>query len=170
MQPIFYTFYQYKDWNLLLGATEKGICYIGFEEETTENLIQSCNKQFKNCTFINSWKLTSVIKELNDYFDRSLTTFSVPLDFNGTNFQMNVWKALLSIGYGETVSYSYIASFIHKPKALRAVGTAIGQNPIPIIIPCHRVIAKNGKLGGYSGGLHIKKRLLSIENIRIPMK
>lgn len=169
MEQIFYSYYQYKDWNLLLGATNKGLCYIGFDETTIDNLIQSCKKQFGQCTFVkNKDPLSPFIKELNVYFDGELTSFSVPLDFHGTNFQMNVWKALLTIGYGETVSYSHIAALINNPKALRAVGTAIGQNPIPIIIPCHRVIAKNGSLGGYSGGLHIKERLLAIENIHIP--
>lgn len=164
METIYYCFYQYKDWNIALAATEKGLCYIGFEETNNDQLVKCCIKQFQNCTFIEDFnKLLPYINELSTYFDGTLTTFSVPLHFYGTDFQMNVWNALLSIDYGQTVSYSHIASLIGNPKAIRAVGSAIGKNPIPIIIPCHRVINKNGSLGGFNGGMKIKERLLAIE-------
>lgn len=81
----------------------------------------------------------------------------------GTPFQRNVWKTLQTIPYGETKSYQWVAKKIGKPKALRAVGQACGANPIPLFIPCHRVIASNGKIGGFSGGLHWKRRLLRLE-------
>ncbi len=107
-------------------------------------------------------KLT--IQELKDYFSGKLKKFTIPLDFKGTEFQVKTWKALLTIPYGETVSYSEQAKRIQKPKAVRFVGTTNGKNPIPVIVPCHRVIGKNGSLTGYGGGLSIKKYLLELES------
>ena len=101
--------------------------------------------------------------ELNEYFSRNRKSFSVPLDMRGTNFQKQVWEALLSIPFGETRSYGQIANQLGNPNATRAVGAANGQNPIPIIVPCHRVIGANGKLTGFGGGLQIKDHLLALE-------
>jgi methylated-DNA-[protein]-cysteine S-methyltransferase len=102
-------------------------------------------------------------KELNEYFSRRRKTFSIALDMRGTHFQKQVWEALLAIPFGETRSYAQIANQLGNPKATRAVGAANGQNPIPIIVPCHRVIGANGKLTGFGGGLEIKDQLLSLE-------
>jgi methylated-DNA-[protein]-cysteine S-methyltransferase len=102
-------------------------------------------------------------KELNEYFSRKRKAFSVALDMRGTYFQKQVWAALVAIPFGETRSYSQIANQVGNPKATRAVGAANGQNPIPIIIPCHRVIGANGKLTGFGGGLEIKDQLLALE-------
>lgn len=104
-------------------------------------------------------------KELNEYFSRERKAFSVALDMRGTHFQKQVWAALLAIPFGETRSYAQIANQVGNPKATRAVGAANGQNPIPIIVPCHRVIGANGKLTGFGGGLEIKDRLLSLEGV-----
>ena len=101
--------------------------------------------------------------ELDAYFEGSLQHFSVALSPEGTEFQRNVWNALLDIEYGETCNYRDIASAIGKPTASRAVGSANGANPIPIVIPCHRVIGANGTLTGFSGGLHTKHWLLTHE-------
>jgi len=103
--------------------------------------------------------------ELHAYFDGRLREFSIPLKAEGTDFQMSVWEALQEIPYGETLSYKEVAEQIGKPKAARAIGGAVGKNPIPIIIPCHRVLAAGGKLGGFAGGTDIKKWLLAIEGI-----
>jgi len=104
-------------------------------------------------------------KELNEYFGRKRRTFSVPLDMRGTRFQKLVWETLLAIPFGETRSYGQIANQLGNPKAARAVGAANGQNPIPIIVPCHRVIGANGKLTGFGGGLEMKDKLLALEGI-----
>lgn len=108
--------------------------------------------------------LTQAEKELQQYFSGQRQKFDVPLDIQGTEFQKKVWQQLSQIPYGKTFSYSDIASRIKKPKAMRAVGSANGKNPIWIIIPCHRVIAANGTLGGYAGGLPMKKKLLELES------
>ena len=104
-----------------------------------------------------------VIRQLENYFAGRLRTFHVELSLNGTAFQLSVWRALQYIPYGVTVSYGGIASQIGNPLASRAVGAANGQNPISIIVPCHRVIGKNGKLVGYGGGMPIKEALLNLE-------
>ena len=105
----------------------------------------------------------AVIEQLTEYFSRRRTVFELPLDFSGTPFQEEVWRALLAIPYGQTRSYGEIAKSIGKPGAARAVGMANHENPIAIVIPCHRVVGQNGKLTGYAGGLDLKRQLLSIE-------
>jgi methylated-DNA-[protein]-cysteine S-methyltransferase len=102
-------------------------------------------------------------RQLGAYFAGRLKAFTVPLDFKGTEFQKRVWKALLTIPFGETRTYRQIARQIGKPTAFRAVGAANGRNPISIIAPCHRVIGSNGELTGYAGGLPVKERLLRLE-------
>jgi methylated-DNA-[protein]-cysteine S-methyltransferase len=105
-------------------------------------------------------------RQLRAYFAGQLRRFDLPLDMRGTDFQLRVWHELESIPYGETRSYSQIAAAIGAPQAVRAVGAANGANPIPIIVPCHRVIGSSGKLVGYGGGLPLKKRLLALEGAR----
>jgi methylated-DNA-[protein]-cysteine S-methyltransferase len=106
---------------------------------------------------------TETIRQLTAYFKGELKNFNLRLLPEGSEFQKNVWKALCKIPYGTTISYGELARCIGKPSASRAVGGANGRNPLPIIIPCHRVINGNGQLGGYSCGLEIKKYLLSLE-------
>jgi methylated-DNA-[protein]-cysteine S-methyltransferase len=111
--------------------------------------------------------LLQVEQELHDYFTGKRQSFSVALNFTGTEFQKKVWQALLAIPFGETRSYGAIAQQIGHPKAVRAVGAANGKNPISIIAPCHRVIGANGKLNGFAGGLDRKDYLLNFEKGRI---
>lgn len=107
--------------------------------------------------------LADVASQLEEYFEGARRKFDLPLVPEGTPFQQRVWRALLDIPYGETISYGELASRIGQPSASRAVGLANGSNPLPIVIPCHRVIGANGKLTGYGGGLPIKERLLALE-------
>ncbi len=109
--------------------------------------------------------LLGTIQQLEDYFSGQRKSFNVVLNFIGTNFQKRVWRELTKIPFGQTVSYRDIAQKIKSPKAFRAVGTANSKNPFCIIVPCHRVIAADGSLGGYSGGLSRKRRLLKIEKM-----
>jgi len=105
-----------------------------------------------------------LIQRLKIYFGGHRVTFPDQLDLSGaTTFQRQVWEITRLISYGETRSYAWVAEQIGQPGAVRAVGQALGKNPLPIIIPCHRVIASNGKLGGFSGGMEMKKHLLSLE-------
>jgi len=103
------------------------------------------------------------VRQLREYFSGKRTDFDLPLEPQGTAFQRGVWKRLEEIPYGETISYGELAKRVGNPKASRAVGAANGQNPIPIVIPCHRVIGANGKLTGFGGGLPTKEKLLDLE-------
>ena len=108
-----------------------------------------------------------VTEELREYFAGQRRGFDLPLHLSGTPFQLAVWAKLQEIPYGTTVSYADLALAIGRPKAVRAVGAANGQNPVPIVVPCHRVIGKDGSLTGYGGGLEIKATLLRIEGVRM---
>ena len=108
--------------------------------------------------------LRNTISQLDEYINGQRQVFDIPLDLStGTPFQQTVWEALLKIPYGKTISYAKLANHIGQPTACRAVANANGKNPISLIIPCHRVIASNGSLGGYTGGSAIKQTLLDIE-------
>jgi methylated-DNA-[protein]-cysteine S-methyltransferase len=108
-------------------------------------------------------RLQEPARQLRAYFAGELETFDLPLAPAGTSFQLAVWRSLCEIPYGETISYGELARRLGNPKASRAVGLANGANPLPIVIPCHRVIGSNGKLTGYGGGLPIKEKLLALE-------
>ena len=109
------------------------------------------------------------VDQIEAYFDHRLKTFSLPLDPKGTDFQRRVWLALAEIPYGQTESYGQLAERVGNPKACRAVGLANGRNPIPLVLPCHRVIGSNGSLTGYGGGLDLKQRLLDHERESVPV-
>jgi methylated-DNA-[protein]-cysteine S-methyltransferase len=112
--------------------------------------------------------LTDAIGQLREYFAGARETFSVPLCPMGTPFQMSVWRALEEIPYGHTRTYRDIACLLGRPTATRAVGAANGQNPLPIFVPCHRVIGSNGSLTGFGGGLDVKLSLLRLEGVLLP--
>ena len=112
--------------------------------------------------------IEQVKQELTEYFSGHRQTFDVPFKLKGTPFQMTVWEALLCVPYGKTATYGQQAHRINKPKAVRAVGTANGRNPISIIVPCHRIIGADGSLTGYGGGLPNKAWLLEHEGISLP--
>ena len=111
--------------------------------------------------------LPQLAAQLREYFAGKRKTFDFPLAPRGTEFQLAVWNALLEIPYGDTVTYAELARRIGKPSAVRAVGAANGANPIPVIIPCHRVIGSNGTLTGYGGGIERKQWLLALEGRRL---
>ena len=112
--------------------------------------------------------LSEAIGQLREYFDGARETLSMPLHPNGTPFQMSVWRALEEIPYGRTRTYRDIACRLGRPTATRAVGAANGQNPLPIFVPCHRVIGANGSLTGFGGGLDVKLALLRLEGVLLP--
>ena len=141
------------DLTLRLVATKLGLQMVQFPPfEAIEGERNDTNK----------W-MNQAADELLAYFAGILRVFSVPLDMQGTDFQLSVWNQLLKIPYGETRSYAHVAEAVGRPKAVRAVGAANGSNPVAIVVPCHRVIGSSGKLTGYGGGLPLKKRLLELE-------
>jgi methylated-DNA-[protein]-cysteine S-methyltransferase len=111
--------------------------------------------------------LAEAAHQVSAYFSRRLQRFDLPLAPAGTPFQLEVWRALCEIRYGETWSYGQLARRVGRPLAVRAVGAANGRNPIPIVIPCHRVIGSNGRLVGFGGGIAMKQALLSLEQARL---
>lgn len=150
--------------NLYLAATPKGLAGMWFTDQ--RHLPDVSNWQrHEETSQLHILKETQ--QQLNAYFAGKLQQFDLPLDLNaGTPFQQTVWQALLKIPYGKTTSYGALSSSIGKPLAVRAVGTAIGRNPIGIIVPCHRVLGADGSLTGYAGGLHRKEAFLKLEGVR----
>jgi methylated-DNA-[protein]-cysteine S-methyltransferase len=147
--------------NLYLAATSRGLAGMWFTDQRHLPDV-SMWKQVENVSQLRVLKETQ--KQLQAYFEGKLQQFDVPLDLSaGTAFQQSVWQALLAIPFGKTTSYSALSSSIGKPLAVRAVGTAIGRNPIGIIVPCHRVVGADGSLTGYAGGLHRKEAFLRLE-------
>jgi methylated-DNA-[protein]-cysteine S-methyltransferase len=151
---------------LTIACTDKGVCAIEFgkDEKAILTLQFWCRRWLHTDRVEQDQEaLQEAIRQLNEYFDGHRTNFDLPLDLYGTPFQRMVWDQLLLIPYGETRSYKDIAFAIKSPKSVRAVGGANHHNPVPIIIPCHRVVGTNGALVGYGGGLSIKEALLDLE-------
>ena len=140
---------------MIATANEKAITSLDFTNEILES------------TPADNPLLMRLEEELYEYFEGKRETFSLPLSPSGTLFQKEVWQVLCTIPYGETVSYAAEAKLCGNPKAVRAVANANGRNPIAILIPCHRVIATEGGIGGYSGGIEKKKFLLELEKKKI---
>ncbi|KGA96089.1 iron-sulfur binding protein [Alkalihalobacillus alcalophilus ATCC 27647 = CGMCC 1.3604] len=151
---------------LTILATDKGVCHIHFGsfDKSTASLNARLKKLGLKGEYVScNDTLTEVKKQLNEYFNGERKYFDVAIDLHGTAFQQKVWNALMKIEYGETSSYKAVAEMIGSPKAVRAIGGANNQNPLPIIIPCHRVIGSNGNMVGYGGGLDKKEHLLMLE-------
>ncbi|HEY2492812.1 MAG TPA: methylated-DNA--[protein]-cysteine S-methyltransferase [Paenibacillus sp.] len=161
---IYWTLLTHEDWNMYIAATSAGLCFIGSQNHPFEEMTHWAKSRFPGSTFSqDDEKLQPYAAELIEYLQGTRKSFTAPFDFHGTPFQLAVWNALCSIPYGQTKSYSDIANQIQKPAAVRAVGTAIGANPVLITVPCHRVIGKNGALTGYRGGIDMKTKLLALE-------
>jgi len=167
-----------------MGKTvTSAIFYATFESPVGPLLLAGDCQALRSVTFKSSkrsappradWKpgkepFAEVIRQLQAYFRGELRKFDLPLAMEGTEFQLRVWNALRTIPYGETISYAQLAERIGNPKAVRAVGLANGSNPIPIIVPCHRVIGSDGSLTGFGGGLSTKKKLLELENKQLSL-
>lgn len=163
-QTISWTIFEFGQWKLYLAATEKGLCYVGSPGQSFDELEMFMNKRFPKARMVESKAdLKPYADELDAYFRGERLVFSHLIDVKGTSFQEEIWKALKEIPYGATYSYSDIAQRINRPAAVRAVGTAIGANPVLITVPCHRVIGKNGAITGYRGGIELKQFLLQLE-------
>lgn len=142
---------------LQLEATERGLSAIRFPNRAPNPSHQNNHHPH----------IAMARRQLSDYFAGKLKTFSVELDWQGTPFQESVWEALTRIPFGDTVTYADIARAIGRPRSARPVGGAVGKNPLPIIVPCHRVIGSDQSLTGFTGGLDIKIQLLQLEGRQI---
>lgn len=151
---------------LLIASTSKGLCRIDFNKgnKAVYNLHRWAKKWLNHEQVKEDQDgLKDVCVQLDEYFNGKRQTFDITMDLYGTPFQKMVWTALSNIPYGQTRSYKEVAKEIGTPKAVRAIGGANNKNPLPIIVPCHRVIGTNGALVGYGGGLNIKEYLLKLE-------
>ena len=156
-EPGFYTYMDSLFGRILIARNSRGLTHINFQEGQNRKSPEA------------SWRsdqeaFEEAINQLGAYFRGELYHFDLPLAPQGTPFQLQVWQALQTIPYGEVISYAELASRLGRPhKAARAVGAANGKNPLPIVVPCHRVIGSNGLLTGYAGGIRIKEALLALE-------
>jgi methylated-DNA-[protein]-cysteine S-methyltransferase len=149
---------------LLLAATEQGLVRVAYEIENHDQVLQALSERVSPRILRAPRRLDQVARQLAEYFVGERRDFVLPLDFRlAHGFRREVLARLLMIGYGSTESYSKVAAATGHPRAVRAVGTACATNPMPVIVPCHRVLRSDGTLGGYIGGLQTKAALLSLE-------
>lgn len=154
---IYFYNYKYKKYNFTIVADDKNILQVTFG-----------SVNFDGAREMETPLIRKTINQLNEYFDGQRKCFDLPLNPKCTPFQKKVLENLINVPYGKTISYKELAELSGSPKASRAVGLANRNNPIAIIIPCHRVIGTNGKLTGYAGGLELKKELLELELSGLP--
>ena len=158
MREIFYERYIAPIGPLTVGVTASGLAALEFEKTYLQPHRRPGDVWTRSAT-----QVAAVIAELTGYFAGKRRRFSTPLDLRGTDFQLRCWHALLDIPYGETITYAQLARRVGSPRGFRAVGMANHDNPVAIVVPCHRVLASDGTLGGYGGGLDIKRALLELE-------
>jgi methylated-DNA-[protein]-cysteine S-methyltransferase len=163
MEKVYYSFF---DTSLLgkvfVASTERGVCMVDFLK-SEKTFLKKLSDKFPGKLIRDDQKNRNVLDQLKKYLKGDLKRFDCKLDLKGTSFQKKVWVALSKIPYGQIRSYKKVAQAIGHPKAFRAVGNSNGQNSIPLIIPCHRVIESNGGLGGFGHGVKVKRQLLDFE-------
>jgi methylated-DNA-[protein]-cysteine S-methyltransferase len=156
---------------LWICATAAGVCGLGFGEHPSDAEVHRMARYGISLPEPGSGPvLEATVAQLADYFDRRLKVFDVPLDLRGTPFQKAVWEELLTIPYGKTLTYGEIAMEVEHPRAFQAVGQANGANPVAIIVPCHRVVGRNGALTGYAAGVERKAALLQLEQAGLQLR
>ncbi|WP_438432159.1 methylated-DNA--[protein]-cysteine S-methyltransferase [Gorillibacterium sp. sgz500922] len=161
---IYWTKLPDSEWGLHLAATDKGLLYVGSRGRSLDELETWVSRRIPGAVLQRQdERLRLYAEQMGRYLRGEAERFELPLDVTGTAFQQQVWRALTEIPYGESRTYSAIAERIGRPAAVRAVGTAIGANPLQIVIPCHRVLGKSGALTGFRGGLEMKAMLLALE-------
>lgn len=149
---------------LLVAATPQGVCRICFPAEKEERRLQWFQRHFGGPPSGPGGEWVPVaVRQLKEFFQGRRTSFQLALDLRGTPFQLRVWKALEQIPFGSAWTYGQVARSIGNPRAAQAVGAAVGQNPVPIVVPCHRVVGHDGSLVGFGGGLPTKEWLLTLE-------
>ncbi|SFI38203.1 methylated-DNA-[protein]-cysteine S-methyltransferase [Paenibacillus sp. UNC496MF] len=147
-----------------LAATETGLCLVTLPGESFDRWQSVLRKRIPGAAFAeDAVRMAPYVRELDEYLAGGRKAFAVPTDYRGTPFQMAVWRELGRIPFGETRSYSELAAALGKEAAVRAVGAANGANPMPIVVPCHRLIGKDGALTGFRGGMRMKEALLRLE-------
>jgi len=171
MRTINIQYYKTKIGELILGSFENKLCILDFRYRKMRSTVDKRIKEWLQAEFIeqDDKVLQKTRKQIDEYLVGKRKKFEIPIVMIGSDFQRQVWKELMNVKYGETASYLDLAKRIGNQKAVRAVASANGANSIGLIIPCHRIIETNGGLGGYGGGLPVKKRLLKIEAENTPL-
>ncbi|RIX47264.1 methylated-DNA--[protein]-cysteine S-methyltransferase [Paenibacillus nanensis] len=163
-KTVYWTVMEHSGQSLFMAATDEGLCFVGGWNEALEELEKWTLSKYPGSALIrDDVRLSQYRNGLAAYMKGERPALDFPMAVRGTAFQQKVWNALLAIPYGETRTYTDIAAAVGSPAAVRAVGAAIGANPILIAVPCHRVIGKDGSLTGFRGGLAMKKALLALE-------
>lgn len=164
LETLYWGVYRYKEWTFHLTAGEHGVCHIALPNDGFDSTLTWVKRYAGGATLTQNESYIEPYKRaLQNYLSGESGTFDIPIHLRGTDFQRAVWNALCTIPLGQTRSYSEVSEDILRPRAVRAVGAAIGANPIPLIVPCHRVIGKWGHLTGFRGGLPLKEWLLEHE-------
>ncbi len=163
-EKVYWTLLNHEGWQLYLAATEKGLAYVGSIDAPFEELSAWVSKRIPNYALEENRSLMKPYEmEIVEFLEGLRRDFTIPLDLRGSEFQHRVWAELLRVPFGKSATYTEIAEKIQRPDAVRAVGTAIGANPLLIIAPCHRILGKHGECRGYRGGLEMRRRLLELE-------
>ena len=154
---------------IYLAVSVPGLCKVSTESQSIDHFVEEVEDLYPSMEIIfDNDSINELITKLDDYFSGERHNIDFPIDLNSmTHFGKKVLMACSKVGYGETLSYGELALRAGSPKASRAVGTVMSKNPLPIVIPCHRVISASGKIGGYTGGLHKKRLLMTIEGITV---
>jgi methylated-DNA-[protein]-cysteine S-methyltransferase len=164
---LYYTTFNSPVGEILVTRSDKGVNLVAFPKSKWDRFLGALKKDENFDLRKDDKRFSSLKQDLKSYFSGKKVRFKGALDLSGgTVFQKRVWKAMLKIPSGETRSYGWLARQVGGKNKARAVGAACGANPVPIIIPCHRVLRENGDLGGYGGGLGVKRKLLSIEGVQ----
>ena len=166
-EPITWAMMKSRVGPIRVAATPRGVCKIALGKETAEDFFGWLERHIGHTPRKpeRSGIVALALGQIAGYIDGQRRDFDLPLDLRGTEFQRRMWAAVAGIPYGETRTYAEIALAIGKPKAVRAVGAANGANPLPLVVPCHRVVGSDGSLTGYGGGLDVKRKLLEMESL-----
>lgn len=152
---------------IYIASSENGVCKISLTLNSASEFKSWIKKHFSESEIVESRsKNKDAIEQIKLYLSKKLRKFDLEIDIIGTDFQKMVWMETMKIPYGEIITYSKLAERIGRKNSYRAVGNALSVNPLPIIVPCHRVVASDGSLGGYSGGIKIKEFLLRLEGVK----
>ena len=165
--PVYYTGMEGPIGDLWMAVTDKGLMRLSFAQDET-SFITEIHERTRAEVLPSSEKLGRIVAELKEYFSGTRSRFDFDIDLSlVTPFQRRVLQAAVNIPMGQVITYGELAGRIGQPQASRAVGQALGRNPVPVVIPCHRIVGGGGGIGGYTGGLHIKRKLLELEGVAI---
>ena len=165
VEHVYYTRLESPIGTIWVAATDEGLFQVEIGR-TEVKFLESIGKRIRAEIMEDPGRFDEIREMFKDYFDGRVVVFDLPFDLRGTDFQRNVWRAIYRIPHGKLSSYSRLAAEVGRPRAARAVGNAVGSNPLWIVIPCHRAVRSDGSLGGYLGGLPMKRALLEMEGVQ----